>query len=46
MKGQLLETLNPASAKITVDVSGYAPGNYIVQATSGKKIITQKFVKE
>jgi N-acetylneuraminic acid mutarotase len=46
MKGQLVQTLNPVSEKITVDVSRYAPGNYIVQASSGKKIITQKFVKE
>jgi N-acetylneuraminic acid mutarotase len=46
MKGQRMYEMKPSSEKITVDVSRYAPGNYIVQAFSGKKIITQKFVKE
>jgi N-acetylneuraminic acid mutarotase len=46
IKGQLMTVLKPSSEKLTIDVSNYPPGNYLVQAFLQKKIITQTFVKE
>ena len=45
MKGQKLQEMQPANEIVNIDINSYAPGNYLIQVMTDKKIQTQKFTK-